>query len=174
MLLQVAPRLVDVELGEGHGVMARPADEDVVDGSRQRGEEPREPVEIGRVECRDASIELEAGALHPLRVSRRDDHLGSLFVRQPGGLEPDARAPADDEERLTGKLLVALHHGAARPDRRGVAGDATRASRRARWVPPSDLGAQLPGHEGIVRSRGGVAPGGSPVGAAGGSMRDPL
>ena len=68
-------------------------------------------------------VELEAGALHALGVACRDDHLGSLFVCPPGGLEADAGAAADHEERLPGELLVALDHAAARPDRRGVDGE---------------------------------------------------
>ena len=130
MRLQVAPRLIDVELGQWHGAVDWPAHQDVVDRRRQRGEEPPEPVEVGRVEGSDAPVEPEAGTLHALRVSPRDDHLGSLFVCSPGRLEPDPRTPADHHERLTGELLVALHHATpARIAEAWTASDSTLTSR---------------------------------------------
>ena len=72
-------------------------------------------MEVGRVEGGDAPVELETGELHALGVSRRDDHLGALVVGEPGGLEPDAGTTADDQERLTGELLGALHHATLAP-----------------------------------------------------------
>jgi hypothetical protein len=113
MRLQIATRLVDIELDERHVVRAGTGDQHVVDRSPQLVEEPGEPVEVRRVECGDAAFDLEAGALHPLGVACRDDDRGSLLVCPPGGLEADAGTPADHQQRLTGELGVAPHHAAS-------------------------------------------------------------
>src|SRR4051812_380174 len=106
MHLQVATRLVDVELGQRYVVGTGTGDEHVVDPSRQLVEEPAEPAEIGGVESGDAAAELEAGPLDPLGVACGDDHLGSLVVRPSGRFEADARAPANHQERFTGELTL--------------------------------------------------------------------
>ena len=55
MRLDVAARLVEVELGQRRVVGAGPRDQHVVDRRRQLAEEPLEPVEVGGVECRRAA-----------------------------------------------------------------------------------------------------------------------
>ena len=103
-------------------------------------------------------VDLESGALHALGVACRDDHLGSLVVGPPGGLQADAGTTADHQERLTGELRVASDHATARPV--AVASSATDPA------PHAELGRcrHLPrcsaaGHEISVRPRCGVAPG---------------
>ena len=115
MRLQFATRSVDVEPGARHVAGTWTADEHVVDRRRQLVEEPAEPDEVGGVESGNTAFELEAGALHALGVACRDDHLGSLLACSPSGLEADAGAATDHQERLPGELRVAPHHAASAP-----------------------------------------------------------
>jgi hypothetical protein len=62
------------------------------------------PAEVRGVEGRGGSPELAAGAVEAIRVARGEDHVGPLLARAPGGLEPDARAPADHDHRLAEQL----------------------------------------------------------------------
>ena len=96
----------------GSAVGTRDRDQDVIDPGRHLREEPPQPIEVRRVERRDAGLELKAGAMHALGIASRDDHGSSLAVGPPCCLEPDARAAADHEDRLTGELGFATHVGA--------------------------------------------------------------
>src|SRR3954471_14779839 len=71
-------------------------------------EEPLELIEVGGVEGGAAGPELGAAAVQAIGVTRRDDHLGTPGPGEPGRLEPDARASADGNDRLSGEVRLAL------------------------------------------------------------------
>src|SRR5262249_15058414 len=91
--------LCQIELCERRVVRTRPRDQHVVD-RRQLAEKSAQRCEIRGIEGCSARTELAADALQPIRVARGKDHLGSLRASAPRRLEPDARAAADDDDRL--------------------------------------------------------------------------
>jgi hypothetical protein len=112
MSVQLPTCVIHIELRQRHAVRTRDRDEYVIDLGRNLREEPPQPIEVRRVERGDAGCELEAGAMHALGVASRDDHGSSLAVGAPRGLEPDARAATDHEDRLTVELGFATHAAA--------------------------------------------------------------
>jgi hypothetical protein len=101
-----------VEIGKRYPAWTGDRDEYMVDRRWNLSEEPREPIEVCRVERGDPRRELSTGVMHAFRVASRDDHGSPLAVRAPRGLEPDARAAADHEDRLTVELGFATHAAA--------------------------------------------------------------
>lgn len=109
MRVDTAACRFDVELCERRTVGTRARDQHVVDRRRQLVEEPLEPVEVRRVEGRDAGSELETGSVEAVRVARRDDEVGSYLARAPGRLEPDAGTAADHDQGLSDEQQLAAH-----------------------------------------------------------------
>jgi len=93
MRIDVAPCLLDVGVRPRRVVRTVGRDQHVLDRRGQCIEESRESVEVCGIEGGDACPKLEADAVDPLGVSRRDNHVGSVLARMPGGLEPDAELP---------------------------------------------------------------------------------
>src|SRR4051794_9198507 len=109
MRVDVAARLLDVELRERRVVGPGAGDEDVVDQAGQFVEEPTELVEVGGIEGGDAGSQLEAGGLEAVGVSRREDQLGSFLASAARRLESDSGAAADHQHRLSTKLRFRAH-----------------------------------------------------------------
>jgi hypothetical protein len=83
-----------------HVAGARTADQYVVDRSRKFSEEPSEPLQVRRIEGRDARSELESDVVQTVRFSSGEDHVGPLHTRLSRRLESDARATADHQDGL--------------------------------------------------------------------------
>ena len=80
-------------------------DEHVVDGLRLILEEPLERVHIGRVEGgRALRIDLAGGPLQALGIAADEDDVRALRAREPGCLEADAGAAAEQDDGLPGQL----------------------------------------------------------------------
>ena len=121
MLVGRALRRFDVELGQRRVVRPAGGDHDVVDGRRQRVEERRQRVGIRGVEGRRARARRSRPRrLEAPGVARREHDLGALGASEPRGLEPDARAAADDHDGLAGERGPAGAHdvtaSTGRPD----------------------------------------------------------
>jgi hypothetical protein len=109
-LLDVASRLGEVDIRQPHVVRAAGGDHDVVDRLRQLVEEALKALEIGGVERRTAQrADLACGMLDAFRVAAGENDLGALGPRLLSGLEAHARAAAEDNDRLPGKLRLAAH-----------------------------------------------------------------
>jgi hypothetical protein len=104
----VAVRPLAVEVGQGSVVWAGPGDQYVVDGRGQPLEEAVQAIEIGGVErLRAQRADLARRLLKPVRVPSGEDDVGALGAGQPRGLQPDARAAADQDDCLPGQLRLA-------------------------------------------------------------------
>ena len=90
MGIDVAVRLVEVEVREWRVVRAGPGDQQVVNRCPQLVEEPFEPAEVEDIERRDAGAELSADALQAFRVARRDDQIRAFGASAPRCFEADA------------------------------------------------------------------------------------
>ena len=160
MRLQVATRLIDVELGERHVVGTGTGDEHVVDRGRQLVEEPAEPVEVGGVEGGDAAVDLEAGTLHtngvravritlaPSSCARRASPGRCRSSRRsrgrvcPSSRGPRPLTPLTRHQRADGRRATIR----SRPGPAGTLGTAARGTpaQRARSAPAIAPG-ELPG-----------------------------
>src|SRR5262250_3105676 len=98
MRVDVAARLLDVELRQRRVVWPRAGDQHVVDGLAQLGKKSSEPIEIGGIEGRRARTELAPDASQAISVARGEDHVCSFSASKPGSLEADARAAADHDD----------------------------------------------------------------------------
>ena len=78
MRIQLGTCRRDVVIEERTVSPRRTGDQHVIDRARQFVEEASEPLEVGRVERRDARAEVDACAMHALWISGRDDDRGSL------------------------------------------------------------------------------------------------
>src|SRR5262249_2326452 len=108
--LDVATRLLDVEVRKRRVVRARSGDEDVVDLTRQSFEELRELVEVDRVEGRGAyRAQLARSVLEAFGIAAGQHDVGTLRPRASRSLEPDTGTASDDDDRLPGQLRVATH-----------------------------------------------------------------
>ena len=117
MLVDVASSRTEVEVGQRRVVGRARGDEDVVDRLRQLGPELRESVEVGGIEGRGAGgPEVGCRSAQPVGVAAGDDDVGAFEPRQPGGLEPDASAPADQHDGLS----VQPHHTASSRERAAI------------------------------------------------------
>jgi hypothetical protein len=102
MLVDVAMGLREVELLQRRVVRAGPGDQDVVDGPGELREEPRQAVRVRGVErCGAQRADLARRVLQPLRGAAGEGDLGPCGAGQPGGLQPDPGAAADDHDGLT-------------------------------------------------------------------------
>ncbi len=80
-------------------------DQHVVDRSGQVLEEPPQGGGVGGVERRGArGPDLARRGTEPVGVAAGDDDVGAFGPGPPGGLEPDARAAADEDDGLPGQL----------------------------------------------------------------------
>jgi hypothetical protein len=99
--VEIAVRLLAVEVGQGRVVGAGAGDQHVVDRRGQLVEEPLEPVEVGGIEGHGAlRAEFGRGPLEALETAAGQDDVGALGAGAAGGLKPDARAAADHDDGL--------------------------------------------------------------------------
>ena len=105
-------RLLEVHLGERRVVGTAGADQHVVDGRRQVGEEALERSRVAGVEGRAVnSAELLRGAIEALGIAGGDDDVGALGACRAGGREADAGAAADHDDGLAEQGRGALDRG---------------------------------------------------------------
>src|SRR5262249_17823112 len=110
VLVEHAARLLEVDVCKWRVVRGAGGNHHVIDGCRQLVEEPREAIEVRRVEGRTAhGSELARRVLEALRVPGREDHVGALGPRSTGGFEPDSGAAADHHDGLPGELRLVAH-----------------------------------------------------------------
>jgi hypothetical protein len=101
VLGDVPAYLVEVHVGDPRVVRVAGGDQDVVDRAGQFGEERVEPVGVVRVERgRTAGADVVGGLLEAVGIATDEDDVGALGAGPTGGLEPDAGAPADDDDGL--------------------------------------------------------------------------
>ena len=82
-------------------------DHDMVDPVGQAHEEPLQSGGVVGVEGGGAPRpDVERRPLQPLGIPAGEDDLGSLAAGASGGLQPDARAAADDDDRLAEQLRL--------------------------------------------------------------------
>ena len=108
MSIEVATDSFDVEHRASRIGGSRARHEDVID-RRELIEEPPESIEVGSVEGGDAGAQFEAYAIDTLRVTRREDHIGTFPRGSPRGLETDPRRSPDHQERLDRDLGFPSH-----------------------------------------------------------------
>ena len=108
MSIEVATGSFDVEHRASRIGGSRARHEDVID-RRELIEEPPESIEVSGVEGGDAGAQFEADAIDTLRVTRREDHIGTFPHGSPRGLETDPRGSADHQERLARELGFPTH-----------------------------------------------------------------
>ena len=109
-LLDVAPRLGEVDVRQSCVVGAAGGDHNVVDRLPQLVEEAPEAVEIGGVERLTAQrADFARGLLDAVRVAAGENDLGALEPRSLSRFKTDPRAAAEQNDRLPGKLRLAAH-----------------------------------------------------------------
>jgi hypothetical protein len=82
MLVDLAARSPEVEIGQASVVRASSGDHHVVDRRRQVSEEPREVVRVGGVEGRAAQgAERLGGMLQAFGIAAGEDELGPFGAR---------------------------------------------------------------------------------------------
>ena len=107
VLVDVAARLREVDVGQPRVVGAAATDHDVVDRRRQLVEEPIEALEVGSVERRTAQrAELACGMLEAFRVAAGENQLGPLSACSSARFEPDAGTTADHDDGLAERVAV--------------------------------------------------------------------
>ena len=132
----VAPGLVEVHVGQRRVVRTAAGEHHVVDGLGQVREELLDVSEVGHVEGRRRTgVDLPGRVAQAVRIAPGEHHLRAVRPGEAGGLEPHARAPADEHDGLAAQVLfVARVHGRGRPAGHGRS--RVRAANTALVTPP--------------------------------------
>jgi hypothetical protein len=124
MCIDLALRLVEIEVCQLGVVGTGPRDQDVVQRGREVAKEPLEEVEIGGIEGGGGErVELGGGALEGLGIAGGEDDAGPFSVGLAGSFKTNTGAAADDKDSLTTERRAAL-------DGRGIGLGAHRSSNR--------------------------------------------
>ncbi len=109
MLVDLAVRLREVDVGQASVVRAAGGDHDVVDRGWQVLEEPREACRIGGVEgCAAQGAELSGDVLQALGIAAGEDDVGPFGACPAGCFEPDPGAAANDHDGLPEQFRLTL------------------------------------------------------------------
>src|SRR5262245_2599675 len=111
MLVDQLARPREVQVGQAGVVVAAGGHQHMVDRTRQVGEEPFKPLGIGGVEGGSAArVDIGGRLLEAVGITADEDDVGALGPGEPGRLQPDAGAAADDDDRLTAQRSLPAGH----------------------------------------------------------------